>query len=363
MDFLFGLLQASLICEESLKEEPTKQEWEHLYKFAEEQAVTGVLLSGLNKLQANHRPPKDILLQWIGVCEMIMRQNTQMDSAVIALCKELDDLGVRYMVVKGQTLNAIYPEKGVRQSGDIDFIIHPDYWEKTYNYFTETLDEDKIDTHTEKHVEWEKKGISYEMHRRLNDFASKKHQRYWDNVIMNEAWVNPWTVEINDYPVPTLAPTYNVLFVFVHLYYHFINEGVGLRQFVDWYYLIDKWESEIDKCILEKHLKGIGLFHAFLGLGAVLTDFLGLDKSKFPYEISEKNHHNSLKLIDNILDKGNFGHNTKYVQPHGMIHGLQQFWQVFKQCVKFGHYAPTESWGYLIVKIRWWIKKLNMHFK
>lgn len=357
------LLQAALRNRKLLNVIPTIEEWERLFRTADEQAVSGLILYGLDRFETIQRPPQDILFQWIGVSEMIRQQNALMDKAVVALCKELDELGIRYMVVKGQTLNAIYPERGIRQSGDIDFYVHPDCWERAYKHFVVSLGEDKINTHTEKHVEWEKDSIAYEMHRWLNDFASKKHQRYWDNVIMNEAWRNPWTVEINDYPVQTLAPTYNVLFVFVHLYYHFINEGVGLRQFVDWYYLIDKWESEIGKCILEKHLKGIGLFHAFIGLGTVLTDYFALDKSKFPYEISEKDHQNSLKLVDNILDKGNFGHNTKYVHPHGVIHGLQQFWQVFKQCVKFGHYAPTESWGYLLVKVRWWIKKLSMHFK
>ena len=87
--------------------------------------------------------------------------------------------------------------------------------------------------------------------------------------------------------------------------------------------------------------------------------YLGLDNNKFPFEISEKDHQNSYKLIDNILVKGNFGHNTNYVQPHGVIHGLQQFWQVLKQCSRFGKYAPSESWGYLLVKVRWWFKKLK----
>lgn len=98
---------------------------------------------------------------------------------------------------------------------------------------------------------------------------------------------------------------------------------------------------------------------AYPGLRAVLTDYLGLDETKFPFVIGAKEHQEANKLVENILEVGNFGHNKQYVQPHGVIHGLQQFGQVFKQCWKFGHYAPSESWGYLWIKVKWWGKKLR----
>lgn len=155
MHTLLVLLQVSLKDKESFKDVPSKQEWCQLFKISEEQAVSGLTLLGVDRLEANQRPPQDILFQWIGVGEMIRQQNALMDKAVVELCKELDELEIRYMVVKGQTLNAIYPEKGIRQSGDIDFFIHPDCWERAYKHFVISLGEDKIDTHTEKHIEWE----------------------------------------------------------------------------------------------------------------------------------------------------------------------------------------------------------------
>ena len=359
-NLLFELLHVALGKLDVLPYAPTLKEWPLLYEQSEEQAITGIMLLGIEKLPAEQRPPQDLLLQWIGMGQMIQQRNTEMDGAVVSLCKHLDEISTQYKVVKGQTLNVYYYNKNARQSGDIDFLVHPIDWDKAYVAFASEPGECSFETHSEKHIEWEKNGISYEMHRRLNDFSSKKHQRYWDEVVMKEAWIQPFTVEINGYKVPTLAPLYNVLYVFVHLFYHFINEGVGLRQFLDWYFLLLSYDfTADDKEVLEKHLKGIGLYRAFVVCGAVLTDYLGLDNNKFPFEISEKDHQNSYKLIDNILVKGNFGHNTNYVQPHGVIHGLQQFWQVLKQCSRFGKYAPSESWGYLLVKVRWWFKKLK----
>lgn len=358
-ELFFELLQVSLGRRKHLSRIPTAKEWSAFYEESERQAIAGIIMIGLEKLPENQRPPQMLLLEWIGVCQMVQLCNTEMDTAVLRMCKQLDGICAKYIIVKGQTLNAIYPVKNLRQSGDIDFLVYPEDWLKVFTVFSNELGEDAIDTHSEKHVEWVKDGVTYEMHRWLNDFASKKHQRYWDNVVMKEAWMHPFSVDINGYRVPTLSPLYSVMYVFVHLFYHLINEGVGLRQFVDWYFLLlGNHFTEEEKKILETHLKEIGLYRAFVGCGAVLTDYLGMDENEFPFEISEIDHQNSHRLIDNILVKGNFGHNTNYVQPHGVIHGLQQFWQVLKQCFRFGHYAPSESWGYLLVKVRWWGKKL-----
>ncbi len=362
MSYLFfELLQIALGRKKAFSQGLSLREWLGLYKKSEEQAVSGVMLSGLDKFSSTQRPPQGLLLQWIGVGQIIVQRNAVMDNAVVSLCKQLNAQNIRFLVVKGQTIAALYPQKGSRQCGDIDFIVHPSDWFRAYRLFADELGEESIDTHSEKHVEWEKDGISYEMHRWLNDFASKIHQRYWDEAVMKEAWEQPYSVEINGYHVPTLVPIHNVLFVFVHLFYHLINEGVGLRQFVDWYILIDSLEFNVDT--LEKHLKEIGLNDAFCGCGAVLTDYLGLPKEKFPFTISKKHHERAHNIVENILKVGNFGHNRQYSHPHGVLHGLQQMRNLIEQCWKFGYLAPSESWGYILVKIRWWGKKLSKNLK
>ena len=333
-------------------------EWHKFYEEYEKQAISGIILHGHNKLPVEQRPPKELLLQWIGEGEIIRQHNHIMDDAVVLLCKKLDSLKCRYFIVKGQTLGLLYTYQSTRQCGDIDFIVHPSDWNKAFNFFKNTLGRGRIKSHSEKHIEWKDNGVLYEMHRKLNEFSSTKHQKYWNEEFMSEAWDHPYFIKINGYSIPTLAPLYNVLYVFVHLYYHLINEGVGLRQFVDWYYLLYKYELNGDyKEILRRHLNGIGLYNAFVGCGAVLTDYLSLDEDRFPFSICEQDHRDSRKMVNNILHKGNFGHSVKYVHPHGVVHGIQQFWLVLKQCVKFGYLAPSESWGYLLAKLRWWGKK------
>lgn len=305
------------------------EDWRKVFRLAEEQAVSGILIQSLerNLGRLPKRPSQELLLQEIGNNLVIQQRNAVMDKAVVDLCKLLNSIHSRYVVVKGQTLAALYNDKGYRQSGDIDFYVHPDDWEKTYEICSEAYHIETVDTHSEKHVEWESGGVVYEMHKMLNDFSSKKHQLYWDEVIMKEARLYPWSVSINGYDVPTLAPTYNAIYVFVHLFFHLISEGVGLRHFIDWGVVLEKRSDDIDKELLGRHLEGIGLLKAYTGLGAVMTDYLGFPVEMFPLEISEKDHKGAERLMENILQSGNFGHNIRFVQAHGVLHGIQQMWR------------------------------------
>lgn len=368
MELFFELLQLSLGTRDNLSWVPDAQKWKGLYELSEEQAILGVMQKGLERLsQENFSPPKNILLQWIGRSQIIQQRNQVMNKAVVSLSKELVSEN-NFLVVKGQTLAMMYPAPNLRQSGDIDYLVHPDYWDMAIEHLKEQARKSVIarfeDSNALKHVEWQKNGVQYEMHRSLASFSCARHQRYWEEVIMPEVWATPWTVSVDGYDVPTLAPVYNVMYVFEHIFEHFIKEGIGLRQFVDWYYLMDnvKWKKD-DVTLLEMHLKGIGLFDAFCGMGAILTDYLGLEEKRFPFVISKKAHSQVPKLIKNILKLGNFGHNKVYLQDRGVVHGIQRLTFIAGQSIRFGHYAPSETWSAIPHMFKWWGTKMSRRVK
>ena len=75
----FELLQISLGNGGAFSRTPTVKEWEDIYDEAERQAVTGLLLHGIEKLPAEQRPSQEFLLQWIGIGQMIEQQNHLLD--------------------------------------------------------------------------------------------------------------------------------------------------------------------------------------------------------------------------------------------------------------------------------------------
>ncbi len=327
-----------------------------LMSLAEQQAVSGLI--GQTIMSSDATSDKDIVLNMIGTVMMIQQRNSLMDNTVVQLCKELVSNNIRFLVFKGQTLSNLYLDKSIRQSGDIDFLIHTDDWDKAIEW-AQSVATSFIDNETEKHISFQRDCVEYEMHKMLTAFTVQKHQLYWDQNVVPDVWDSLSTICINEYDVPTLSPTINALYVFLHIFYHLMDEGVGLRQFCDWMVVLHNQRDEIDKKKLLSYLQGLGLDKAYTGLGAILTDYLGLDAEVFPFPIGQKEHQRAPKLMDNIIEMGNFGHNVGYVKERGVIHGIQHLGRITKQATLFGYYAPAEAWGRIPYMFRWWSKKIR----
>lgn len=337
-----------------------------LTTMAAQQAVLGLVAQGL--IDAGIHLEREDALTLFASLRRIRNRNQVMDEAVASFCKEMSGAGIRLLVMKGQTLAALYPDVELRQSGDIDFLVHSEDWDRAMQFVHAVWQKDVKDTNSEKHVEWQKDGVQYEMHRWLTAFAYPKHHRYWEQIIVPEIWQHPNSVNIGGYEVPTLAPTYNVLYTFVHIFYHLILDGIGLRQFCDWAVLMaqvksgninsSKSNEAFDAEILKKHLKGIGLLDAFTGLGALLTDYLGLPEDDFPFSLSEKDHQQVPVLFENMLEMGNFGHNLHYKNKPGIWHGVEHIGRISRQARTFYHYAPAEVWWRIPNMFKWWGVKL-----
>ena len=348
--------------------EMTMNQYQSLMKLAQQQAVAALLAQAL--IDSGLRLPRQAAAEVYALTEATRQRNKEMDEAVVALCREMEERNIRIVVFKGQTLAPLYPDPGLRQSGDIDFACHPDDWDKTEHYFREELKLKIEDNTTEKDIEFTIDGVQYEMHRMLTIFTYSRHRHYWDRVVKPEIWETIDFIEINGRKVPTLSPLHNLLYVFVHIFHHLISEGIGLRQFCDWamaiasqsQFRVQSSEFRVDSPsrggILEKHLKGLGLLKAYTGLGAILTDYLGLPEEEFPIPISQEDHRRAPKLLEDIWKKGNFGKNEKYSQARGVIHGIEHLGRIFQQAWKFGHYAPAEAWWRVPYMFQWWGKKV-----
>ena len=65
------LLQVSLGNREQLSRTPSDAEWICLFQVAQKQAIVGVLLGGLERLPKEQLPSQNILLQWVGLAQMV----------------------------------------------------------------------------------------------------------------------------------------------------------------------------------------------------------------------------------------------------------------------------------------------------
>ena len=345
------------------------QEWSHeqymtVMSLAREQAVAGLIGHGL--MASGVKLQRADAIEVFSIVQQIQQWNVVMDNAVVELCQMMEKENIRIFVFKGQTVGYLYPEHSLRQSGDIDFYCHHEDWTRAVSLLQDRLGIQLNDLNSSKDVCFVWKGVTYEMHKRITSFCYPKHERYWRQIVMPEILEHPHSVKINGYDVPTLSPTHNALFIFVHIFQHLIADGIALRQFCDWAVLLSQQvkneEIIVDNYsidVLERHLEGLGLRKAYTGLGALLTDYLGLPEEQFPFSISDEDHKRLPALWKNMQERGNFGHNVKYKTKNMMAHGLEHLWRMSKQAREFYHYAPAEAWWHIPSMFPWWVEKIK----
>ena len=86
-------------------------DWEKVYQLAQEQAVQGIALRGIEELRAKNLElgvPRVLLLQWIGEVQMIEQQNKDMNAFIAELIERLRKNDVYAILVKGQGIAQCY---------------------------------------------------------------------------------------------------------------------------------------------------------------------------------------------------------------------------------------------------------------
>lgn len=337
------------------------EEYAGVMQVAKEQAMAGILAQSL--IESGVKLEREDVMEVASTASILEKRNMEMDRAVVWLCKTMKEKDVRIWVFKGQTLAQLYPNPKARSCGDIDFLVHPDDWQRALHFFKDELHLDITDIFTEKDVSFNLNGVVFEMHRNLTVFAYTGYGRYWKKNVLAEIFNCQHSISINGYNVPTLSPTYNVLYVFVHIFQHLISDGIGLRQFCDWMVLMNNVEKDVDLELLKKHLKGIGMYKAFNGVGALLIEYLGYPGETTLLAPTEKDYKKVPYLLDNIFEYGNFGHNKSYKNNPGVKHGLEHLRRIVSQSRKFVGYSPKEVWSKVPYMFRWWGKKCTKMVK
>lgn len=317
-------------------------DWQELLSFAKKQTIIGLFWQGIQRLgDVANKPSEDDVMDWMGEYTKIVRRNTKTDDAVAWLANFIHSNDIGFFVFKGQTVASYYPTPEIRTSGDVDFYVLKKDWDRAKSLLEKEVT--ITDDHSGQHLEFTKDGIPFEMHYHTAVFASGSKQRYWDELIDSYFEEVLDHVVINGIEVPTLPPTLNAIYLFVHIYHHFLKEGIALRQFIDWIMFFEAKHDEIVVSELTAKLKRLGLLRAFKAFGAILTDVLDMDEKFFPYALtdSDKRYVNKIMLI--VLRYGNFGKYGRKEQQGGWKHSIETGLRSFRHITQFFWLSPAEN--------------------
>lgn len=341
MDKLCSLLRSAL-WDESFLGEISKEEFSDLMELAKEQTVYGLAFDTISQQSAKGQFDKRQLLKAYAKTEKIKCKNALVDKKLKEMVQMFDDNGVDYLVVKGQTYSRLYPKPEMRASGDIDFLIH-----QPYRDVKEVLEQQYSINLPEKMIEneigFKHEGVLFELHTSLRTYAKQCHQQVWNPLIEKE-WQEKYEVEVDGVKVRTLSPTMNAAYVFIHLFFHFIREGVSLRQFCDWAMVLHHYQNEIDRETLSKILSDLDLSEACRAFGTILTDCLGLPVSEFPLPLDDNDRKWKNQIIEDIIKGGSFG-KLNHQAKNSWKFKMETLRLMIRNTVRYYRLCPSEIGG------------------
>lgn len=286
-----------------------------------------------------------------------IKQTNQKHCEELSLFADImNDNKINYVVVKGQMIAKLYPTPDVRLPGDIDFLCYNIEYDEIKEKIDSLLDIKLPKVIIEKEIAFNRNNILYELHTSLIKFRYGKHNREWNK----ELEYSLRNIKVYNDNICILEPTINTAYVFAHLFFHFIREGIGLRHLCDMAVILHHYRNDIDKERLEKILERIGLINAFNVFGKILIENIGLPKDDFPFIISNKYEKEKKRILTHILDGGNFGRHNRITKKSGILFKLETAYYTFKHCLVYFRLAPKE----MIMMIPWAIKEnLKIYFK
>lgn len=339
----FDLLQVAIGVKEGNLLVVSSQQWQEFYVFCKRQALLGVGFAAVEKIGSC---PKNLMLSWYAVVMQILYRNLQMSLA----CREVTEMfakdGFDTCVLKGQGNLVNYPEhlKDRRQPGDIDLWASPKNGEDAVKAIIEYV-RSKGNTEVGPnylHIDmrW-KENIEVEVHYRPRFLVSPLRNKRILAWFEKQKMACMQNVTEGGFAIPTASV--NVVYQMAHLFSHYFDEGLGMRQLLDYYYVLKRWHREEqpnDAIMLALRSFGIAKFAA--AVMWVLQEVFALSQDEM---ICEPNEKEGRKLLSEMMQSGNFGQydeRGKMMKNGGMLmHGI---WKLKRIMGLMGSYPEMALW-------------------
>ena len=234
----FDFLRFSIGSESEIPSSLKEADWKELYRIAQKQCLVGILFDGIQKLpSAEVGMSKDLLLQWMLQCQMLEKANVRLNDAAIQVSEWFRKKGFRTCILKGQGNALLYPNGLHRTPGDIDIWVEGGD-KRVISFVRSISPHEKACYH---HIEFPSyKGVEVEVHYRpsflLCFWHNRKLQKYYERVKEEQFSHRVMLGEQGEIAIPTAE--FNLIFQLTHIFSHLMNEGIGLRQLVDYYFVI-----------------------------------------------------------------------------------------------------------------------------
>ncbi len=260
---------------------PKQIDWDMIEDLAARQGLSAVLIDGVEKLLEDNRPPKEVLLQWIG--EVLQGYEYRYElyrRAIAEMAGFYNQHGYKMMVLKGYACSIDWPKPEHRPCGDIDIWLFGRQREADAIIAREKGY--KIDNSHHHHSVFCWHDFSVENH---YDFINVHHHKSHvalEKTLKELAQDDSHFVELYGETVYLPSPNLHALFLIKHAALHFVGTELTFRQLLDWAFFMQKHGKDVDWNWLLGILDENGLLPFFQIINAICEEDLGFEHTIFP---------------------------------------------------------------------------------
>lgn len=339
MKNLYKILNIYLGNQQALDAPLSEQEWLDLYECAKKQSVLGLVQVVADKLPQEQKPPRKVKIRLALISEKIQASNQTVDTNAMALYNMLKSMGLRGCLLKGQGIARLYPTPNLRQSGDIDMWVEGDRksvlelvrskWsvgEICYHHCDTLIFDDK----TKVEIHFTPTWMNNPLHNRiLQKYFRRKADDEFSNYFLDLQYAKS-------------TSEFNTLFCLVHLYRHVLFEGVGLRQLLDYYFVLVNSSSE-DRQVARSYSRRLKMTRFTSAVMYYLKEYFNLDDK---YLIEKPSEKYGKFLVKEIERSGNFGQYDPENKTLGEKNSFKKGYYRLMHLLTFIRISPSEVlWG------------------
>lgn len=330
MNLFFDLMQIALGHKERFDAAPTADEWRGMFEMAKQQTLLGVAFTGVERLPSEQWPEAALRMKWLQMVVQIEQRNRLMNVRSAQVAERFLKDGYRSCILKGQGNALMYPRPLRRQSGDIDIWLDGG----RTDILRYVLRQCPGVPFKFQHVEFPSlKDTEVEVHYfpmyMQNPWGNRHLQRFFKRG-KEECFTHRVQLPEGAGSVAVPTPAFNAVYQLTHIFIHFIIEGIGLRHFLDYYYVLLNLPKE-DRPFVVETLKRINLYRFAQAVMYVEKHVLGLEDEHLFAPTDERR---GRRLVEEIMQSGNFGkYETRFWTKNAGFCSMQ--WQKIRRNSRF----------------------------
>ena len=284
--------------------------WRRIHRLAASHAVPAFVGDRILTLPKEALPNRDMRLMIFSEIELTRRGNAYLTKALGQLQKTYEAAGLPFILLKGLSLGCFYPDASLRSGGDLDILFHSD---ADYERGNELLRKAGHKLHDDSEVRYGHTAFTYgrtivENHARAVFFDHKRHNRHFDALVQEAISSGSLiTQHHGDYTIKTLPHELNVVYIFIHLFFHWLHWGVGFRQYSDWLLMMTRLKGQLDEEKILSMAKDLDILYPMQLFAQAAIRYLRVSPEIFPFPLLHQDDPHTEQIIRDVMHSGNFG--------------------------------------------------------